>query len=321
MKTVDIVLATYKPNKTYLIKQLKSLNDQTYPYINLIIRDDSDDNKEFETIKSLVRENITNFSYQILKNTKNFGSNRTFELLTIDSTANYIAYCDQDDIWEKEKIEKLVETVERKNALLAYSDLTIIDENDKLIAKSFKNLNKRLKHLYGENLFKYFLRRNSVTGCTMLIKSQIAKSAMPFCSDFYIHDHWLTLFASSIGKIAYIPEPLVKYRIHGGNQIGASRLRNIECVEDYYTKKLLRERERYKCILDNYKFDEDKKTIINEVLCWTEKRISFFEERNINTTISMIKNIKEDPQLILLEMAICLLPKDISKKIIKKIKK
>lgn len=321
MKTVDIVLATYKPNETYFEKLLESLNDQTYPMINLIVRDDSADHNEFEKINTLIEKKITAFNYKIFKNDKNLGSNKTFEELTKDVSADYIAYCDQDDIWEKEKITKLVDVIERKYAILAYSDLSVIDENDNKIANSFKDIHKRLKHVEGDNLFEYFLRRNSVTGCTMLIKSETAKNAIPFCNDFYVHDHWITIFASSVGKIAYVPEPLIRYRIHGGNQIGASMLSGIECKEDYYTKKLLKERDKYKCLLDNYKFDDDNKALIKKVQFWTEERISFFEKKNIKNSISMIKKLKDDYQLILLEIAINYLPNVISKKVINKVKK
>jgi glycosyltransferase involved in cell wall biosynthesis len=320
MKSVDIVLATYKPNKTYFEKLLKSLNAQTYPKINLIVRDDSDDNEEFDKIKTLIIENITSFSYKIFKNDKNLGSNKTFEKLTKDASAEYIAYCDQDDIWEKEKITKLVDVMERTNAVLSYSDLSIMDENDVIVAKSFKDVHKRLRHLQGDDLFYFFLRQNSVTGCTMLIKSKIAKEAMPFCIDYYVHDHWLALFASSVGRISYVAEPLIRYRIHGGNQIGISMLNGIESRDDYYRKKLLNEREKFIYLLANYNFNNDCVEAIKSILNWTEERISFFEKKNVVNTISMIKKIKDDYQLILFEMAINYLPNKVGKKIINKVK-
>ena len=321
MKTVNIVLATYKPNIIFFEKLLKSLNDQTYKKIKLIVRDDSDDNEEFEKIRVLINEIIIAFDFEIFKNDKNLGSNKTFEELTKDANAEYIAYCDQDDIWEKEKITKLVYAIESGDAVLSYSDLSIIDEKDKLTANSFKDIHKRLKHLEGHNLFQYFLRRNSVTGCTMLIKSEIAKKAIPFCNDYYVHDHWLALFASSLGTIVYVPEPLIMYRIHGENQIGVSMLSSIECKEDYYRKKLLKEKVKYNYLLGNYKFEADCRELIKKTLCWTEERIHFFENKNINTSISMVKKIKDDYQLILLEIAINYLPNSLSRRVISKLKK
>lgn len=321
MKKVDIVLATYKPDFNYFEKLLNSLNAQSYPMLNLIVRDDSEDDVEFEKIKSLINEKITAFNHKIFKNEKNIGSNKTFEKLTKDAIADYIAYCDQDDIWGIDKIEKLIANIEQEDAILTYSDLSVIDENDVLIAKSFKDMNKRLKHLEGDNLFYYFLRRNSITGCTMLVKSEIAKKAIPFCSDYYVHDHWLALFASSVGRISYVSEPLIKYRIHGGNQIGASMLSGIDDKEDYYKKKLLVEKAKFNYLLDNYKFNDKCRRSIRLVLIWTEERIRFFEKKNISTSISMLKKLKDDYQLILLEIAINYLPNKLSRKIINKVKK
>lgn len=316
MKSIDIVMATYKPNEVYFKKLLKSLNEQTYPNIKLIVRDDSASKLEYEKIKKLIFENISNFKYEIYRNSKNVGSNKTFEKLTLDASAEYIAYCDQDDIWECDKLTKLVEVIEKESAVLCYSDLSIINENDDVIANSFRNIHKRLKHKKGEGLFEFFLRRNSVTGCSMLIKSAVAKEAIPFCSMYYVHDHWLALYASSIGKISIVSEPLIRYRIHDGNQIGASMLSGIRNKNDYYRKKLLYERNRLNYLLTYYKFSNEYNKIISNTLHWTEERISFFDKRNFTNTLLMIRKIKDDYQLIFFEIVINYLPNVISSKII-----
>lgn len=320
MKLVNIALATYKPNMRYFEKLLCSLNKQTYPNIHLIIRDDSNDEVSFLNVSDLIKRNITNFNYTINKNIKNLGSNKTFELLTEDADGEYIAYCDQDDIWEEDKISKLVKRLEEENAVLCYSDLSIIDENDILVANSFRDIHKRLKHLHGEGLFEYFLRRNSVTGCTMLIKLDVAKSSIPFCHDYYVHDHWLTLFASSIGKIAYVKEPLIKYRIHGNNQIGASMLNGVNGKEDYYSRKLLKEKEKYKYLLECYNFNELQKRSIYKMLEWTVIRIQFFEKKGFRNTVSVVKRLSEDYQLVVLELIINLAPKKVVELLLQRIK-
>ena len=316
MKRVDILLAVYRPDLQYLEKLLSSLNNQNYPNLNLIIRDDSADEASYIAISALLKKCITKFPYNLIRNDKNYGSNRTFELLTQDASGSYIAYCDQDDIWESDKIAKLVNCIENGSALLCYSDLAIIDTEDKIIAKSFKDIHKRLKHKHGSNLFEYFLRRNSVTGCTMLINSEVAKKAIPFCHEFYVHDHWLTLYASALGKIAYIPEPLVRYRIHGGNQIGAGMLKGIVSKEDYYNKKLLVERAKFEYLLKRYNFDEKSQELIRKLIGWTESRIRFFDKLNVLTFFSMVRKLKDDYQLITLEILINILPKHFSQAVI-----
>ncbi|SDY98474.1 glycosyltransferase [Tindallia californiensis] len=321
MKKVDILLATYNPNDQYFIQLLKSLDEQSYPNLFLIIRDDSSNSDTFHSISKLVKTHITSFDYRITANQNNLGSNKTFEKLTLDSRGDYVAYCDQDDIWEKDKLTKLVELIEKnKDTVLCYSDLSVIDKDGVQLAESFKAINRRVNHLYGNQLFKYFLRRNCITGCTMLIKSEIAKNAIPFCSQYYIHDHWLALFASSRGRISYLPDPLVQYRLHEKNQIGLSLLNNIDDKDDYYKKKLLTERSKYQWLLEYYKTNPICVHSVQQVLKWTEDRIRFFENKSFRTTFLMISRIKVDPQLILLELFINLLPLSFSRIIIKTIK-
>lgn len=320
MKLVSVVLATYRPNMEYFEKLLCSLNRQTYANVHVIIRDDSADESVFDDVANMIKRNITRFKYTIYKNTANLGSNQTFELLTEDADGEYIAYCDQDDIWEADKISRLVKRLEDEQAALCYSDLSVIDENDRLIANSFRDINIRLKHIEGSGIFQYFLRRNSVSGCTMLIKSDVAKQAIPFCHKYYVHDHWLTLYASSVGKISYVREPLIKYRIHGNNQIGSSMLKGITSREDYYNYKLLKEKEKYVYLLREYDLTDDQEAAIHRVLNWTETRIRFFEKRDLRNTLLVLGQIREDYQLIGLEIIINLAPNRISELLLNKIR-
>lgn len=319
MKTVEILLATYKPNLTFFKKLLLSLNRQTYKNISLIVRDDSGDEEEFKIVKKCVEKYITKFKYKIKRNHKNLGSNKTFELLTQESNSYYLAYCDQDDIWEKEKIEKLVKNIEDERAVLSYSDLSIINENDKLIAKSFLKVNKRVKHKKGDRLFKYFLSRNSITGCTILIKSEVAKKALPFCKQYYVHDHWLALYSSSLGKISYIPQPLIRYRLHSNNQIGASMLKNIGTLEVYYKEKVLKEKKKYDYLKKTYNFSTENKKHIKKMAEWIEIRQAFFTKKTIKTTFAMIKKINYDYQLVIFEILVNNMPKKLANKIINKL--
>lgn len=97
---VSILMAVYKPNKKWIVEQLDSLNEQTYENIELLVYDDC---PEFPISEELIGKYITNFSYVVVSGTKNEGSNKAFEELTKIANGEFFAYCDQDDIWEKEK--------------------------------------------------------------------------------------------------------------------------------------------------------------------------------------------------------------------------
>ena len=137
---VSILLAVYKPNEKWLIEQLISLNKQSYQNLNLFVYDDC---PEFPVDESIVAKYITNFTYKIIRGKKNRGSNKVFEELTKLGDGEYFAYCDQDDIWEENKIFLLMEKFKNKDVTLVCSDLSIIDENSTKIADSITKIRKK----------------------------------------------------------------------------------------------------------------------------------------------------------------------------------
>ncbi|WP_238858716.1 glycosyltransferase [Clostridium sp. YIM B02569] len=229
---VSILLAVYKPNESWFIEQLISLNEQTYENIELLVYDDC---PEFPASEELIKRYITNFSYVIVRGLENKGSNKAFEELTKMATGDFFAYCDQDDIWESNKIKILLNTLKKDNSLLVYSDMSVIDEEGKVIAKTLIEKKPRINYVSGETLFPKFFFSNCVSGCCLLIDKKIAKKSIPF-SEVTIHDQWLCMMASYYGKISFINAAMVRYRMHENNQTGS--LRGIYNKKDYYNLRV-----------------------------------------------------------------------------------
>ena len=227
---ISILMAVYEPHMDWLKEQLDSLNAQTYPNLRLYLRDDCSPDVPFSEIQMMVERCITRFPYQIERNEQNLGSNVTFERLTREAGGEYFAYCDQDDIWLPEKVEVLFNASKSRHATLACSDVMVIDADGKQIANSIVQLRPRHIFYSGDHLEDKLLYHNFVIGCTMLLPSDLAKQACPFMRHM-VHDHYLALYATLHGSIYSHPEPLIQYRIHGGNQTGV--LSAITCKKDY----------------------------------------------------------------------------------------
>lgn len=226
---VSILMAVYNPNYDWFKEQLISLNNQSYNNLELIIYDDCPDKPADE---EFIDRYINKFNYKIVRGKVNKGSNKAFEELTKIGEGIYFAYCDQDDIWEIDKIKLLVDKIESDNSILVYSDMSVIDENGIHKYDTLIEAKPRIKYIYGNNLTAQFFFKNCVSGCCMLIRSEVAKFALPF-SKFIIHDQWLCIVASLYGNISFMNNTLVKYRIHGNNQTGS--LRGIVTKKDYYS--------------------------------------------------------------------------------------
>lgn len=315
MKSVAIVLATYRPNWQYFIQQLQSLNEQTYENCVLYVRDDSASEEYAAKIKTALETYIHNMPVHFSINEYNIGSTATFERLTQSVFQDYIAYCDQDDIWHPHKIETLLQAIEQQKGVLAYSDMEVIDEKGDVLSKRFSLYNKRIVHQSGENTFPFFIRRNCVTGCTMLLKTEVAKQALPFY-EAYVHDHWLALVASTKGRIVCIDDALISYRIHGQNQIGRAIFKRIDTIDQYASEKLELEKVKFEALADRLTLTPTQQQYLQEEQQFQQTRIEWFTKPSLSLGMSMASYFGRDRMLIGLEIAFKILPKTLANRLL-----
>ena len=270
---ISILMAVYEPRMDWLKEQLDSLNAQTYPNLRLYVRDDCSPTVHFEKIETMVRECVTAFPYSLKRNERNLGSNETFELLTREAEGEYFAYCDQDDVWLPEKLAVLQETIEREQAQLVCSDMYIIDGSGKQVADSITKVRKHHVFRSGEGLAPKLLISNFVTGCTMLLRAETAKKAVPFCPDM-VHDHYLALLAAREGCIISLAERLVNYRIHSNNQ--TLMMAGVTDKESYCHVRIEVLLRRLKWLEVQFENEPELHTEIQAALKWTEARYANF---------------------------------------------
>lgn len=222
-KRVQILLATYNGGR-YIEEQLISLFNQTYQDFELLIRDDGSKDNTLEIVRKY-REKYPNRIQLISDNQKGLGPSGNFSRLMTYATANYIMFCDQDDIWLPHKIEKTLnkmlelEEINGENIpILIHSDLKIVDEDLKVLNESMSQAQKLCSN---KNEFNKLLIQNNITGCTMMINKSLKEIAGSVPKEAIMHDWWLGLVASSVGIIGYIDQALILYRQHGRNDVGA----------------------------------------------------------------------------------------------------
>ena len=226
-----ILLATYNGER-YLAKQLDSIFAQTYPHILLVARDDCSSDATYRILQDY-QQRYSNQLIIVESHTNNQGPLRTFSdlleyVLQRESELGLndycIAFCDQDDIWEKNKLRISIEYLQSlrgdrdDSAILIHSDLIVIDEQERTINPSlaeYQGIQPQRNH------FAELIMHNTVTGCTALLTPALARACVPIPEQAYMHDWWCALIASLAGRIHYIEQPLVYYRQHNSNTLGA----------------------------------------------------------------------------------------------------
>ncbi len=218
--SVSILLATYN-NEAYIAPLLDSLFAQTYKDFTLFVRDDCSADRTAEIIRSYKDERI-----RILPSDAPSGSaqNNFFRLLAA-CDSDYILFCDADDVWLPDKIEKTLVCMRAQEQkygktcpILIHTDLSVVDANLQGIAPSLFHYEKLSP---ARNELHQMLVQNNVTGCTVMINAALHRFVPDQPPHSVMHDWWLALVAAAFGEIAVVDEPLVQYRQHGGNEVGA----------------------------------------------------------------------------------------------------
>jgi glycosyltransferase involved in cell wall biosynthesis len=198
-------MAVCEPRLDWLREQLESLNAQTYPNLELLIRDDCSPTVPYPDICALAAECITRFPYTIARNEANLGSNGTFERLTEKANGVYIAYCDQDDIWLPEKLEAL-QFLMTEGVAFAYGDMSVMDSTGRQVAPTLRDIRPRLEYRHGPDLESFYFFRNCTAGCSMLVLASLAKAAVPF-PEKTVCDQWICSVASKSGEAVFTDRP------------------------------------------------------------------------------------------------------------------
>ncbi|MBY6049387.1 glycosyltransferase [Vannielia litorea] len=131
-----------------------------------------------------------------------------------------IALSDQDDIWHPERLARGAALLEDPEIQLIHSDARVVDAEGAELHPSVFALERRMRAPSLRDL----LYRNTVTGMTTLFRRELAELSLPFPGQsgvHFYHDLWLALLATATGRVALIEEPLVDYRQHGANAVGA----------------------------------------------------------------------------------------------------
>ncbi len=214
MERVDILLATYNGEK-FLCQQLDSILGQSHREISLLISDDASTDSTRKILREYAAKDdrITLFLQET-----NLGFVKNFEFLLTKSTAPYIAFSDQDDVWDANKVETMLSVLKTSGKSLAYCDMRRIDEAGEVISHSwFKS--KSYPRVSGTSINGSAVRHFSA-GCSQIFTDSVRRRMLPFKKDVFAHD-WISVFcATELMGIIFIPSQLMSYRAHGGNVYG-----------------------------------------------------------------------------------------------------
>jgi glycosyltransferase involved in cell wall biosynthesis len=211
---IAVAMATFNPKPDLLERQVQSISDQTHGNFVCLVSDDASDAAHVRTIRRICNADRR---FVVQENRERVGFYRNFErcLSLVPSEADYVALCDQDDVWHQDKLETLHAALVGENALLAYCDMNIVTEKGVLSSTYWSDRRNNYTDLAS------LILANTITGAASLFRRQLLDHALPFPpqTQHTFHDHWIACLALALGRIAYVPRPLHDYVRHGANVV------------------------------------------------------------------------------------------------------
>lgn len=208
---VQILLSAYNGEK-YLREQIDSLLNQTYPNLEILIRDDGSTDRTGELLKEYEEQyaNIRVFSEE------NIGLVGSFFRLLELSDADYVGFCDQDDVWMERKVERAVHALDgiEEPAMYCGNKMLVNSNLEEIGTSDADNIRPGFGNAVIENI---------ATGCTILLNRKLAELIRQQIPEHAVlHDWWCYLLAAYHGRVIYDKTPYIYYRQHENNQVGGS---------------------------------------------------------------------------------------------------
>ena len=222
---ISVAMATYN-GEQYLQEQLDSILHQSLPVEEIVIVDDCSTDQTASIIKEY-RDRDSRIKF--FQNTKNLGYKLNFKKALSKCKGDYIFLCDQDDIWDVDKVKEMISMIKNHPEISSLaSSFRVIDQNDqpvevKLIAGRSNN-NLLLKPVKENELIEMtldeFVFHNYFQGCSMVITKKLRNTFEEKFIDTLPHDWVLNIIASAEQGMYFYNKPLFSYRIHEKNTIG-----------------------------------------------------------------------------------------------------
>jgi glycosyltransferase involved in cell wall biosynthesis len=229
--SISVALCTHNGAR-FIAEQVRSICLQSLPPTEIVLSDDASTDGGVEvaraTLEACLRERPgLAIDFRVIRNRPALRVTKNFEQAARACTGDLIALSDQDDVWHPDRLARMVAQFDQR------PDLLLLHTDARLVDGALKDLGQSLFHalevqpfelawIHGGRAFDVFLRRNLVTGATTLFRRALLEQALDFPKE-WLHDEWLGIVASAIGRVDVLEEALIDYRQHESNQIGARR--------------------------------------------------------------------------------------------------
>lgn len=270
---VSVVLTTYNGEK-YLYELLDSLKNQTHKPDEVLICDDGSlDNTGKMLVEYIEKYHLDD--WKTVFNSSNKGWKKNFRDGIQMAKYDLVFPCDQDDVWEKDKIAKMIAIMEKDESIqLLSSDYLPIYEAGGQVVETTESKGKSLEKIPFDSHFASGNR----PGCVMCIRHELIEKTRDIWEDWYPHDAFLWTMSIFFNSCYVIHEPLIRYRRHSGNMTNhVTRDKDAVILSLKRNKNLV----RWSINNKNISNDENEEHLLKSFLTYADLRLKLLEKKKL----------------------------------------
>ena len=288
---VSVAIATYNGSK-YISKQLDSIMNQSYLPDEIVISDDCSTDDTVKIIYSYAKK-YNHITWKVIQSENNVGYIKNFLKAIQSTTEEIIILCDQDDLWDKDKIKFFKMCFEtHKNMISLHTDYSIINKNGDILREREIHY---LRYIHKYNV-KQFCKRLNYCGMSSAFHKCIKDDLLSINPDMILTHDWTIHALSVLNNGMYISNKVTSYRRYHENNVALNFqkkvirngiIQRIDVIDNYI---------KYYILLDNLskkfgKLDTDRDYYISKIIEINKNRIKYLSMRKIIKWIISIKNI------------------------------
>ncbi len=214
---ISIAMAVFEGER-FIDQQLSSILDQSCMPDEIIICDDSRDDKTYKAIESTIVQYPEIIKY--LKNETQLGVSKNFEKAVSLTNGDIIFLSDQDDVWKQDKISKLLSLLDDfPDCGGAFCNSELVNRD--LIPLGVTHL--ELRGFAGDASKDFFLKRVPAAGHNMAFRAELKDFLLPFPALKECHDTWIGLVIAAVSRWIFTDDVLTLFRQHDSNLSQAGR--------------------------------------------------------------------------------------------------
>lgn len=280
-------MATYNGAR-FLREQLDSIRQQTLPVDQVILRDDGSEDGTAELAENYIKEFDLSPAWKMIRNPERLGYAENFRAAAEETEGDYLFFCDQDDIWERDRVEKMTDQMEKhKSIQVLGSEFTpfTVDADAPSVSRSvlrtFRN-DGSLEHITWTPAHIFI----GSEGCTMCLRREFLERTRTYWYPGWAHDEYAWKLALCLDGCYILHTVTLKRRMHSGN-VSKRKMRDLEKRIRFF-RELKKSHEATLQFASEIGMSEEAQKLLRRNIRATTLRIELMEQKKLWNVVPLL---------------------------------